>query len=129
MESMGAKLSAAQVSRLLEAKDYAGLESALAGAPLADVAQLWSQLEPMQKLVCFKVMDAPRALELYEALSFDDQYFLLCGFPLQSIAPVLQGLTPAQRRSFVSLPRDFYDRMFRRLVRTRSELDVPVRPN
>ncbi len=126
---MAERVTAAALSRLIGAKDYAGLESSLASAALADVAQLWTQLEPMQKLVCFKVMDAPRALELYDALSFNEQYFLLCGFPLQSIAPVLEGLSPMERRVFVQLPRDFYDRMFRRLIKTRAEMDVTVRPN
>jgi Mg/Co/Ni transporter MgtE len=129
MKVMAPKVSVAGLSRLIAEKDYAALEELLAAAPLADTAQLWTQLEPMQKLVCFKVMDAPRAFELYEAVSFNEQYFLLCGFPLQSIAPVLEGLTPIQRRVFVQLPRDFYDRMFRILVKTRAELDVPIRPN
>lgn len=104
------------IRRLLAAKDYAGLEALLAGAAVSELAALWPELEPMERLVAFKVMDAPRALELYEALPFDHRYFLLCGFPLQSIAPVIAALPPAGRRPFVQLPRDYYDRMFRGLL-------------
>lgn len=101
---------------LLRARDYAALEPELAAAALPALAKAWPALEPMEKLVAFKLLGAARALELYALLPFAERYFLLGGFPLQSIAPVLEGLGPLERRRFVQLPRDFYDQMFRRLV-------------
>ena len=83
----------------------------------------------MQKLVVFKLLDAPRALELYGTLPFREKYFLLMGFPLNSIAPVLEGLSAAQRRHFVQLPRQSYDRMFRQLISESAELTVTVGTN
>lgn len=104
---------------LLKRGDYAALEKAVAGADLQKIASLWSRLAPLQKLVVFKLLDAPRAMEFYGRLPFKEKYYLLCGFPLNAIAPVLEGLAPADRRRFVQLPRPFYDRMFRRLVASR----------
>ena len=105
-----------RLKELLEARDYASLEPELGGCPLPALAAAWPKLSPMQKLVAFKLLDAPRALELYGLLVFEDRYHLLCGFPHQSIAPVLEALPPSERRRFVQLPRDSYDAMYRRLI-------------
>lgn len=113
-----------RLQELLRARDYAALEAALARAPLADLAAAWTKLSPLDKLTAFKLLDAPRALEFYSGLEFKEKYLLLCGFPLQSIAPVLEGLPPAQKRRFVQLPREFYDRMFRQLVSERVDLTI-----
>lgn len=101
----------------------------MSSANLAELAIAWPKLKPLQKLTLFKLLDAPRALEFYARLPFDEKYFLLCGFPLQSIAPVLEGLSSADRRRFVQLPREFYDRMFRQLVSERVEMTLPIENN
>lgn len=109
---------------LLRARDFAALEAELSLAPLDALASWWPQLSPLDKLVAFKLLDAPRALDFYTRLSFKEKYFLLCGFPLQSIAPVLEGLAPGQKRHFVQLPREFYDKMFRQLVSERVDMTI-----
>lgn len=113
----------------LAGRDYGRLETLMAAANLAELALLWPALAPLEKLVLFKLLDAPRALEFYARLPFNEKYFLLCGFPLQAVAPVLEGLPPAERRRFVQLPREFYDRMFRQLVSERVEMTVPLENN
>jgi Mg/Co/Ni transporter MgtE len=107
---------AVKIEALLRAKDYAALEKQLSALPLKELAAAWPRLGRLDKLVVFKLLDAPRALELYGLLPFDEKYYLLCGFPLQSIAPVLEDLALAQRRHFVQLPRESYDVMFRQLA-------------
>src|SRR5438128_484739 len=104
------------LERLLQEQDYAELEDLMAKVSLDELSVLWPQFKPMEKLVLFKLMDAPRALDFYTQSTFKEKYFLLCGFPLNAIAPILEDLKPAQRRHFVQLPREFYDRMFRQLV-------------
>src|SRR5206468_3053847 len=108
------------IEKLLEKKDYPGLETLVAQAELETLAEIWLQFRPLDKLVVFKLMDAVRAMELYERLEFKEKYHLLCGFSLQAIAPVLEPLTAVQRLVFVALPREFYDRMFRRLLSERA---------
>jgi len=101
---------------LVDARDFAALEERLAAMKTAQLVKDWPALTPLQRLVCFKLIDAARSLEVYEALPFASKYELLAGFPLQAIAPVLEPLDLVERRRFVALPRDFYDRMFRSLV-------------
>lgn len=118
-----------QLGRLFEEKSYSELKKALAAMDDEPLASAWPQLGPLEKLAFFKLMDPPRALAFYGGLSFKEKYFLLCGFPLNSIAPLLEGLEAGQRRLFHQMPRDFYDRMFRQLVSERVEMDIPLRNN
>jgi hypothetical protein len=105
-----------KIDALLRAKDYAALEKELTAAPLKTLSAGWAQRAAFDKLILFKLLDAPRALELYALLPYEEKYFLLCGFPLQSIAPALEPLDASARRRFVQLPRESYDVMFRQLV-------------
>ena len=90
---------------------------------------IWPQFGALNKLVLFKLMDAGRAMEFYAQLPMKEKYYLLCGFPLSSIAPILETLEPVQRRVFVQLPREFYDRMFKQLVTERVEINFPLSKN
>lgn len=101
---------------LIRARRFSELEPLLASEPASALASSWDELSPMERLVAFKMLDLARAADLFDRLPFAHQYFLLCGFPLQSIAPVLEDLPVGQRRCFVQLPADFQERMFRRLA-------------
>ena len=114
---------------LLKNAAYAELEQVVAAADLAELSAIWPQFGAMNKLVLFKLMDAARAMEFYESLPLKEKYYLLCGFPLSAIAPVLEGLSPMQRRLFVSLPKESYNRMFQQLVSERVEINFPLSKN
>lgn len=114
---------------LMKSGGYAELRARLATVDRAELERAWAQFKPMEKLVLFKLMDAPAAYQFYSGLSFREKYYLLCGFPLNSIAPVLEAAGPEQKRLFVQLPREFYDRMFRQLVSERVVMRVPIRQN
>ena len=117
------------VASLLREARYAELEKYMASVDLRGLAASWGRFSALDKLVLFKLFDAARALDFYACLPFKEKYFLLCGFPLSAIAPVLEKLKPSQRLLFVQLPRDFYDRMFRELVSERVEMTVSLRNN
>ena len=117
------------IEALFKDARYADLETLLADMDLENLIRLWPRFKPLEKLVLFKLLDAPRAMDFYGLLSFKEKYYLLCGFPLNTIAPILEGLKPSQRRIFVQLPRKFYDRMFRQLVSERVEMAVSLRNN
>ena len=118
-----------RLETLLKSSAYAELEQVIASADLVELAAIWPQFGAMSKLVLFKLMDAPRAIEFYESLPLKEKYYLLCGFPLSAIAPVLEGLSQAQRRLFVSLPKESYNRMFQQLVSERVEINFPLSNN
>jgi len=106
----------ARVSDLIHAGAYAELRARLAAADRGELARSWPRLEPLHKLVAFKLMDAVSALAFYRRLPYREKYFLFCGFPLNSIAPVLEGAPPALRRLFVQLPAKFYGDMLQELA-------------
>jgi len=83
----------------------------------------------MSKLVLFKLMDANRAMAFYASLPMKEKYYLLCGFPLSAIAPILEDLEPSRRRVFTQLPREFYDRMFKLVVSERVDINFPLSTN
>lgn len=118
-----------RIGTLADRADYAALKALATAADRAELVEVWDKLKPMDKLVVFKLMSAPAALEFYDRLSFREKYFLLCGFPLASIAPVLEAAGPAERRLFVQLPREFYDRMFRRLLAESPRVDLAFNTN
>lgn len=117
------------IEKSLENKDYAALEQLVADVNLKELVLAWPDYKPLDKLVLFKLLDATRAMDFYGRLPFKEKYYLLCGFPLNAIAPILEDMDAAGRRRFVQLPREFYDRMFRQLVSERIEMTIPASSN
>lgn len=109
-------VDAAAIAELLKRKEFAALESELAATPIPALLRFWNALNPLERLVAFKLLDAPRALELFEKAPLEEKYFLFGGFPLAAIAPVLEGLPLMQKRHFIQLPRAIYERMYRALL-------------
>lgn len=92
------------ITDLLKAKEYRRLKVLLRTARKDDLAQEWSVLPPLDKLIVFKLMDAGVVLDFYDGLPLQDRYFLLSGFSLNAIAPILEDAPPEVRRLFVALP-------------------------
>jgi Mg/Co/Ni transporter MgtE len=92
------------VARLIRAGAFASLRDWLRRADRAELARLWPRLAPLHKLAAFKLMDAVSALAFYRGLPYRERYFLFCGFPLQSIAPLIADAPASARRLFVQLP-------------------------
>lgn len=100
----------------LRARSFPELRRALATLPRKELLAAWPSLSPLERLICFKLLDAASALSVFEALPFEERYFLFSGFAADSVAPVLEDLPASERRLFVALPKDAYDRMFRGLL-------------
>jgi len=101
---------------LAAAGAYGELRPWLARADQEDLARCWPRLEPLHKLIAFKLMDAASALDFFRRLPYKERYFLFSGFPLQSIAPVIADAPASVRRLFVQLPAGFYGTMLRELT-------------
>ncbi|HAH07238.1 MAG TPA: hypothetical protein DCM05_12070 [Elusimicrobia bacterium] len=117
-------MNLAAYRKLISAKRYARLSATLARAKAEEMALSWTRLKPLEKLVLFKLMDAEPALALYQALPFEEKYFLLLGHPTDSVAPMIEGLSPGVRRLFCRKPSGFYDRMLKLLVG--AEIQLPL---
>lgn len=110
-------MGGSELTGLLERRDFAGAKRwALAKGP-EGLAKEFPSLGPVEKLAAFKLLDAKPAMELFDKLSFDDQYFVFSGFDRGSIAPLTEG-SNAARTWFVQLGdaeyRAMLDRMFKR---------------
>ncbi|MBI5625172.1 MAG: hypothetical protein HY924_15450 [Elusimicrobia bacterium] len=101
----------ARVRALLRAGDYSGLRRALEAGRPEDLAELLPGLAPLEKLACFKLMRPEAAAVVFSRLPFSERYFFLCGFPQQSMAPLLEGLSGWQRSLFHASPPALFDRM------------------
>lgn len=101
---------------LIKRRAYSSLKDRLGCEENGSLAQAWPALAPMEKLIIFKLMEPGRALEFFAVLPFEEKYFLYCGAPLETIAPVLEDLRAPERRLFHQLPRGFAEKMFRSLL-------------
>ena len=114
--------------RLLRAGRYEELKARLSrGGP--PPAEAWKELGPIEKLALFKLMEPRRALAFYGSLDFREKYFLLCGYELGSLAPVLEGLDPKRRLLFLEFPPGAYDRMLRSLLGSEVEFKLSFKAN
>jgi len=105
-------VSEAGIQGWLREARYADLAAFAAEAGAERLAGLWAGLKPMERLVLFKLLEPSRALEFYRGLAFEEKYFLLCGFPLAAIAPVLERAGGF----FKPHPSWLYERMCRLIV-------------
>ncbi|MFA6316690.1 MAG: hypothetical protein WC943_04670 [Elusimicrobiota bacterium] len=101
----------ARLPRLLERRDFSGLRHALQSCGPEDLAAWLPSRAPLEKLACFKLMRHETALALFRLLPFSERYFLVCGFPLQSLAPLLSELSGLQRALFHESPPALRDMM------------------
>jgi Mg/Co/Ni transporter MgtE len=113
-----------EYQKLLSLGEYSGLKSILLDCDLPALAGFWTSFKPVDKLTLFKLLEPQRALQLFSQLDFDEKYFILCGHDLNSIAPVLEPLSPSQRRLFVELPAVYYDRMLQMMVGEQIEITL-----
>lgn len=105
-----------ELRRLLAEKSFLRLKRKLEAIDCESLAGCWDGFEGLAKLILFKLLKPAKALRLYERLSFESQYFLFCGFELQTIAPVLEDLSGKTCRLFHKLPEAYYDKMLRILI-------------
>jgi hypothetical protein len=108
---------AERIGALIKSGAYGDLRVWLAAADRPALAHDWPRLTLLHKLVAFKLMDAASALAFYQLLPYQERYFLFSGFPLNSIAPVLEDAAPSLRRLFVQLPAKFHGVMLQGLAR------------
>lgn len=105
-----------EAARLIAERDFAPLERLAASLELPALVEAWRALPSLGRLALFKLLEPPRAMELFYRLGYDEKYFLFCGLPMSSVAPLLEGLPPQEKRRFVSLPRSCQGDMMRDLL-------------
>ena len=103
------------IRALLKKRRYQTLKDFLSTTSAGDIAALWMPLEPMEKLAAFKLLDGAKAMALYGRLSFEERYFLFCGFPLETLAPILEDMSEKDKKIFRRPSPKLYQKMLQQV--------------
>jgi Mg/Co/Ni transporter MgtE len=115
--------------RLIADKAFLVIRRELKAIDFDVLSECWPEFTPLEKLVLFKLQTPANALDFYEGLEADEQYFLLSGFEINTIAPLLEDLPEKSRALFQKLPESYYDKMLHLLACQQVEMEVAVQTN
>ncbi|MFH1379758.1 MAG: magnesium transporter [bacterium] len=106
----------------IKEKDYASLKNLLKEISPIDLVDGWGDFNSQEQLLLFKLLDRERAVEVFEELDFEDQYYLLGGIEPGSIGPVLEDLSPEDATGFFHrLPEKTVRKLFSIMKKERVE--------
>ncbi len=104
------------LSSLTTSARYSDLKRLLERYSTSSLISEWKSLKPLERLVVFKLLALPKALEFYAQVDDSEKYFLFCGLGTQPIAPVLENLSDRERGLFVEIPKNIADDMLAALM-------------
>lgn len=104
------------LKELLSRRAYGELKARLGVLDLGELAARWGRFSVPDRLVIFKLLDAPRAEDFWRRISFEDRYFLLMALPTESLGPALDHAEAGKRRLFHELPRPVAEKMTREMI-------------
>ncbi|MBD3272634.1 MAG: magnesium transporter, partial [Elusimicrobia bacterium] len=86
-----------------------------------DLADGWEYFDQQQRLILFKLLDHHRAVEVFEQLKFEDQYYLMGNLEPGSLGPVITDLPPEDvTKFFHRLP----DKIVKKLLTLMKKEDI-----
>ncbi|MDI6641434.1 MAG: hypothetical protein QME68_03875 [Elusimicrobiota bacterium] len=81
-----------EIKSLIAQKDFTTLKNVVKEIHPVDLAEGWFNFSPEEKIIVFKLLSVRRAVEVFEELEFQDQYFLLERLEEKSATEVLAEL-------------------------------------
>jgi Mg/Co/Ni transporter MgtE len=104
-----------KIKSCIESSRYAELKALLENFSTQALALDWQTLNPLEKLIIFKLLPVNKMIEVYDLVDYSEKYFLFCGLGSETIAPILEPLSDRDLSLFVEPPKVFCDRMFKAL--------------
>ena len=99
--------SAREIKVLMDSKDYKGLRDLLASIEVADISEIFDDLELSYSIALFRMAPKDRRTEVFSFLSFDKQQNMLARLPQQVVANILNEMEPVDRTQLLEdLPED-----------------------
>lgn len=99
--------SAREIKVLMDSKDYKGLRDLLASIEVADISEIFDDLELSYSIALFRMAPKDRRTEIFSFLSFDKQQNMLARLPQQVVANILNEMEPVDRTQLLEdLPED-----------------------
>jgi len=113
-----------ELRTLLAEKKFSAVKPLLSQIPSVDIAEHWHIFSDQEKILIFKLFSVRLAVEVFEALKFDDQSFLLNNLDNANVAQVLNEMSPDDRANlFKDLPQKVMKKFFK-LMKTEEVEDV-----
>ncbi|MBU4479440.1 MAG: magnesium transporter [Candidatus Omnitrophica bacterium] len=103
-----------EIRALLAEKNFSEVKALLSKIPSVDVAERWHNFSDQEKVLIFKLLSIRLAVEVFEALKFEDQSFLLNNLDNVNISQVLNEMSPDDRANlFKDLPPKVIKKFFK----------------
>lgn len=102
-----------EIKELINQKDFNRLKALLKTIHSMDLAEGWETLEPKEKIIVFKLLGSRKAIELFEALKFLEQSYILKNLNNEEVALVINEMASDERADlFKELPEKIFKKLF-----------------
>ncbi|MDD5746746.1 MAG: magnesium transporter [Candidatus Omnitrophica bacterium] len=103
-----------ELRALLSEKKFSEVKPLLSHIPSVDIAERWHNFSDQEKILIFKLFSFRLAVEVFEALKFEDQSFLLNNLDNADVVQVLNEMSPDERANlFKDLPQKVMKKFFK----------------
>ena len=104
------------IEKLIEEKNYSLLKESIKGHP-ADIADLMDELEPLKRILIFRLLQKDDAVEIFEHLDIESQSELLSRFHDERTVSIVNEMSPDDRASlFDELPAKVIKELLMRMT-------------
>ncbi len=90
-----------EIKSLVDARDFAGVRNRILHWPPADSAALFSDMEPRELAICFRLLPKPIAADVFEYFEHDKQVELIKALGRQQVASILNEMSDDDRTAFL----------------------------
>jgi magnesium transporter len=102
-----------EIKELVLKKDFEALKAFLKNINSMDLAEGWRHLEPMEKIIVFKLLGTKKALEVFENLRLNEQTYILNNLDNIEVAQIINEMAPDERADlFKELPPKIFKKLF-----------------
>jgi magnesium transporter len=114
---MVGKLLAPEIKEMISQRDFASLRSVFTDWPIADLAELLSDLEVEEQVIFFRVLPHSTAADTFEYLDVDTQTALLHAMGQAQVVGILNEMSPDDRTALLEeLPANVVSQLLRLLT-------------
>src|SRR5262249_1184813 len=90
-----------ELAELIAKRDFTQLREILCGFPAADVAEIFTDLNPDDEAVLLRILPHELAAEVFEHLSLEDQERIVQALGTEQVAQILNEISPDDRTALL----------------------------
>lgn len=92
---------ASEIKTLVETRDFAALRGKIVNWPAADLAEFFTDLEPNEMAVAFRLLPKAGAADVFEHLAHDTQHSLIHALGHEEVSAILNEMSDDDRTAFL----------------------------